>query len=384
MSADVAALFERAREADIKAVAGVKLYRSGRRMRGPCPLCGASEKKRADGAFSVDPHARLFKCFACLKGGDVIDLEQLLNGGTAREAAERLVGAAPAAVARSLPARSAPETVAPTAPNAEAAARTWRQSQPARGTLVANYLASRGIVGAVAAAALQRLRFHPNAYWGEDERGQRIWLPAMVAMVRAPEGPTGGVHLTYLAPGGAGKTTRSPAKRMLGAQRRDGCAGGVWLSDPTSKRPLLVGEGIESTLSAAQLMGQPFRMLATLSLGALQGVWLPDKWGRIDPDCVALDDARPPLTWPEPSDAPWGEVLIAVDRDMKPIKVKCRRAGGGSYDRWLSAEERARICAGLAEQAWRKAGANAVRSIAPGPGRDFNDELRARTVGGAA
>jgi len=36
----------------------------------------------------------------------------------------------------------------------------------------------------------------------------------------------------------------------------------------------------------------------------------------------------------------------------------------------------------LAEQAWRRAGAHGVRTIAPGPGRDFNDELRALLASG--
>ena len=41
-------LFARAREADLEAVAGVRLFRAGRRLRGECPLCGASKGKKAD------------------------------------------------------------------------------------------------------------------------------------------------------------------------------------------------------------------------------------------------------------------------------------------------------------------------------------------------
>ncbi|HCW48981.1 MAG TPA: hypothetical protein DGP25_02760 [Brevundimonas sp.] len=69
---------------------------------------------------------------------------------------------------------------------------------------------------------------------------------------------------------------------------------------------------------------------------------------------------------------------ICIDRDMREIRVKARKATGGTWKRPLDAETRARICAGLAEQAWREAGAHAVRIWAPAPGRDFNDELRAR------
>ena len=69
-------------------------------------------------------------------------------------------------------------------------------------------------------------------------------------------------------------------------------------------------------------------------------------------------------------------MLIAVDRDMSPVKVKIRKLGGGTAEHFLDAEERARICAGLAVQAWKAAGANRVRAIAPAAGRDFNTELQ--------
>jgi hypothetical protein len=147
----------------------------------------------------------------------------------------------------------------------------------------------------------------------------------------------------------------------------------VWLSPKQGPGPLIVGEGIESTLSAMQLYGQPCRGVAALSLGALQGGWVLDRFGRLDPTAVAADPERPAFTWPDQD-----RVLIAVDRDMKPIEVKVRKLGGGTARRRLEAEDRARICAGLAVQAWKAAGANDVRVIAPGAGRDFNDELLAR------
>jgi hypothetical protein len=63
---------------------------------------------------------------------------------------------------------------------------------------------------------------------------------------------------------------------------------------------------------------------------------------------------------------------------MSPIMVKVRKAGGGTFQRALSADERARICGGLAIQAWKAAGASNVRAIAPAAGRDFNTELQER------
>ncbi len=385
-------LFERAREVDLVAVAGVPVFRVGQRMRGPCPVCkaGMASKKRQDGAFWIDPRIGRWGCFAggpdCSRGGDAVALEQLLHGGTAREAAERLVGPdAPRRVVQpqaDRPARVTREAGdAPTA-GEQRAGELWRGSVPAAGTLAEVYLRARGICGPVLTEALKALRFHPRAFWG-GEPGAWIHAPAMLARVVTPAGPTGGVHATYLAADGNGKAKLAPAKRMFGPQTGlDGAVGGAWLIGPKGQGAVVVGEGIESVLSAAMLRGALWpRAVATLSLDRLQGGWLRDAWDRIDPDCVAADPERPPFTWPL---AGLGvrEVLIAVDRDMGPVTVKARKATGGTRQAVLDSDRRARICAGLAEQAWRRANPaiepSRVRAIAPGPGRDFNDELMGR------
>ena len=373
-------LFARARAVSIEAVAGVPLFRAGRRMRGGCPICGASAGKKADGAFSVDPEAGLFHCFACQRGGDVVELEKALGGGSARQAAERLAGAEPGArELKALKTRPAAERPGPPdRPGLDL--EIWRSAlTPARwrGSPAAVYLEGRGIDPRLIAGLPSYVRFAEAAIWGWGEGGEKITAPAMVTRPVTPSGPVPGCHVTYLAPGGQGKARLSPAKKMWGRQAdAEGRPGAVWLTDPEAEGPLLVAEGIESALSAAQLLGRPCRIAATLSLSRLQGGLLTDKWGRISPAAVAADPERPPWTWPEP-----GEVILAVDRDMGAIKAKVRKTGGGTAERLLTAEDRARICAGLARQAWKRAGATKVRVIAPGPGRDFNDELRARQDG---
>lgn len=375
-------LFDRAREADIEAVAGVKLYRVGRRMRGECPLCGASQGKKAGGAFSVDPHGRMFKCWACLAGGDVIKLEQLLAGGSARDAAERLVGPL---IARSPP-RAAEPKVAPAGLSASEriAGELWGEASrlPISATPGAAYLIGRGIAPELVEALGPAMRFHPWARWGWDEdRGDWLRAPALIARVMTQAGPTGGIHATYLAADCRAKANLNPAKRMWGRQSDgQGRPGGTWLTKPSaSLGPVIVAEGIESALSAAQLHGGPCRIAAALSLGRLQGGWLLDRFGRLDPLAVAPDPEKPAFTWPDVA-----EVIVAVDRDMSPIEIKTRKLGGGTMRRRLSGDERARICAGLAVQAWRRAGAKAARTIAPAAGRDFNDELKARLAAGVA
>jgi len=381
---DLSRLFEQARAADIEAVGGVPLFRAGRRWRGSCPLCGASKGKKAGGAFSVDKEARVFKCFGCDAGGDVIELERLLRGGTPREAAERLAGGALPLPA--MPVRSAPAAIA--SPVSGLAHRIWSEARPAAGTLAETYLASRGLTGPVVERALKRLRFHPAALWGFDDLERPVRAPAMVCPVVTPSGPTGGIHLTFLAHDGSGKAALVPAKKMMGPQRdAEGRFGGVWLDRLPGARVLIVAEGIESALSAAVLCPEPCHVAAALSLNRLQGGWLPDDFGRRSPEAVQADPEAPAFTWPLAGTA-CERVLIAVDRDMGAIRIKARGPGGKSIQSTLSADSRARICAGLAEQAWRVANphlsTNAVRAIAPSAGRDFNDELRTRLTGTAA
>jgi hypothetical protein len=372
-------LFADARQADIEAVAGTPLFRAGRRLRGECPNCGASKGKRGGGAFSCEPDTRIFYCFGCQEGGDVIDLERLLRGGSSREAAERLVGAVVAPVGRREPVRPAARAEPAQPGSAEKIALAlWREAAPEiAGTLAETYLLARGLSPTIVASIGRRLRFHPRAMWGfDEERSAFVRAPAMLAQVVTPSGWTGGIHATYLAADGSGKANLEPAKRMWGRQAdREGRPGGVLLVTAPAKAMLVVGEGIESSLSAAQLQDRPCRVAAALSLRALQGGVLPDKWGRIDPQMIVADPDKPAFTWP---DVP--EVLVAVDRDMKPVEVKIRKLGGGTVKRKLDSEERARICAGLALQAWRRAGAGKVRVIAPAAGRDFNTELVERLV----
>jgi hypothetical protein len=290
------------------------------------------------------------------------------------DAARRLIGAElPQPVAR----RARVELEEANQSSGRWAEKVWKESKPAAGTLAERYFASRGISGPTLNMALRRLRFLPRAFHSSTPETGARFAPAIVARVTTPDGPTLGVHLTYLDPHTGEKSSLRPAKKMVGPQTLNGIRGGCWLTSVTAKGPLIVGEGIESALSAAQLVAKgPCRVVATLSLGALQGGVLLDTYGRIDPDLIRPDPDKPPFTWPEPEVMPWGEVLIAVDRDMSPLPVKVRKMGGGTIERRLTADDRARICASLAINAWKKAGAAKVRSVAPGAGRDFNDELR--------
>lgn len=396
-SAAIAEMFARAkRDADFAVLAarsGFKLVRAGNRLRGECPFGDCSKGKGADGAFSADPRSKLFKCWKCDAKGDVLDYAAKLWLCTPREAAERIVGApVPSSGRKAEPApRREERTPAPAAGGVDERPKApkWiagllAEARPILGTPAAAYLYGRGISSELVNAAASprigraRLLFHPRCPydWDEDARDWRR-LPAMIGLVEAVSGFTGGIHCTYLGRTGPadswGKAAVRPAKKMWGPQADIvGRPGGVWLLDTILSTPTVVAEGIESAFSAAQLFGGACGVLAALSLGRLQGGWATDKWGRRDPELIRPDPGTPALTWPGD-----GPVIVAVDHDMSPLPIKRRKAGpkGGTYTYEMTATDRAKVCASLAEQAWRAAGRNPVRAIAPPPGSDFNDEL---------
>jgi putative DNA primase/helicase len=142
----------------------------------------------------------------------------------------------------------------------EAALAIWQSSQPAQGTPVETYLASRGID----LPPPDALRFHA----GLKHPSGGIW-PAMVALVTS--GADGGplaIHRTFLASEGGGKAPVDPQKMMLGPCR----GGGVRLADPGDV--LMVGEGIETSIAAMQATGNP--AWAALSTSGLRGLGLPE------------------------------------------------------------------------------------------------------------
>lgn len=401
-------LFDRAREAvSVSDIAGGKYGRLGHRLRGPCPVCKAGEGKVKDGPFWIDDGIGRWGCFAgqgdCARGGDAIRLEQLLRGGTPREIAEQFAGPGYTPPQRAEVVHKAGPSKVRTpddddARKAESAARLWKESRPvSAGSLVDLYLKARGMGDAVRSVMRADLRYHPEAFYGVLPEGvtpgfgkvmslsggrRGLLLPAMIAPVRTPEGRTGGVHQTFLKADGSGKARVKRAKSMLGPQTDHGRPGGAWLSpnrDDWLKRPLIVGEGIETTGAAAEIhyqtSGDVPRLAAALSLRALSGGWASDDRGRYDVDAPAADPERPAFTWPDA-----GEIWVAVDRDMSPITVAVRGAGGGRRKRTLNADDRARVCGSLASQHWTAAGANPVRVIAPPAGMDFNDHLMGRPV----
>jgi putative DNA primase/helicase len=135
----------------------------------------------------------------------------------------------------------------------------WQACIPAEGTLVETYLASRGLL----LPSTPALRFHPGLKHPSGE-----YWPAMVALVCDYDGAPLAIHRSYLSRDGSGKAPISPGKMMLGPCR----GGAVRLAEPSDI--LMIGEGLESSMSVMQATGLP--AWAALSTSGLTSLELPD------------------------------------------------------------------------------------------------------------
>jgi hypothetical protein len=120
----------------------------------------------------------------------------------------------------------------------------WHEARDPRGTLVEHYLANR-CLGLPADIAGHALRYHARCPFGPGER-----QPCMVALFRdiRTDEPVA-IHRTALTPDG-----RKIGRKMLGP------AGGSAIkldADDAVSMGLVVGEGVESCLSARQLGYRP-------------------------------------------------------------------------------------------------------------------------------
>ena len=146
-----------------------------------------------------------------------------------------------------------------------AARRVWQATRPLRGTIAETYLRHVRGVGHVAGAAA--LRFHP-ALSHPYAPGR---YPCLVAGVQDVHGYFRGVQRIYLDREGAPrKADVEPGRASLGSL----AGGAVRLAEPEPGRPLLVGEGIESTAAAMALFDLPG--WAALGTSGLRAIELPE------------------------------------------------------------------------------------------------------------
>lgn len=257
----------------------------------PCPVC-QGERRRGQNALTLadGDDGRLLA--HCKKSGcdflDIITALGIRDGGyTAPDPHQRAAREKEAEAQRRMA--------------IERCRRIWNHSTPITGTKGEEYLRGRGITLPLP----ESLRWRADILHSPSGR----WVSALVARVE----PTGGLHRTFLLPDGRRD------KLMLGP-----CSGGA-VRLAHGNGALVVGEGIESTLSAWQLLEQAdVCVWATLSTSGMRGLV--------------------PLEVP-------GDLIIAVDGDAPG------RAAG----------------ADLAERAVRLGWSVSIAD--PGDGFDWNDRL---------
>ena len=142
----------------------------------------------------------------------------------------------------------------------ELGATLWEELVSVAGTPVEAYLRGRGIS---LLPGPEVLRFHVAVQHPKLKRK----LPALIAHV------TGGVepshNFTWLSADGAGKadTEKAEQRRTLGSSK----GGAVRLAEPIDGKPLIVGEGIETTATAMEATRLPgWASLGTSGLGNIE------------------------------------------------------------------------------------------------------------------
>jgi hypothetical protein len=205
--------------------------------------------------------------------------------------------------------RPQPKPAPPRATPSPWALGIWRAAREARGSLVESWLKTRGLRLPHGAP----LRCHPRLW----HRDTDTWWPGMVALVQGGlDGTPQAIHRTFLTREGRAKAPVRGPRLTLGP-----CKGGAVRLAPAGAT-LMVGEGIETCLSAMKATGLP--VWSALSASLMVSLALPR-------------EVR--------------EVIVLADGD--------------------DAGERAAIAAA---QRWRAEGRHA-RIARPPRGQDFNDLL---------
>lgn len=256
---------------------------------GPCPACGGRDR------FAVNHAKRKFNCRHCgAKGADALALalvgEKLpfvdacealtgqrrpdrIRGETPEEksAREARNAARKAEADRDAAARAEQENQW-RAREIDACARIWAAGQPPSERIALAYLKARGLE--LPASALIREIADFPFFHGEEEDGRGgkrpvcIWRgPAMLARMVDAGGAECGLHITWLAHDLQRKAqifdpetgeALNP-KKMRGSKK----GARIVLRQPAAPRRLIIGEGIETTLTPAVALRQTRRLRET-------------------------------------------------------------------------------------------------------------------------
>lgn len=205
---------------------------------GPCPVCQGTDRYRFD-----DKDGRgTWICSHC-GSGDGFGLLRKIFGWSFAEAAkqvDRIVGTVPAGAIA--PTRTEESKVL-------ALRAAWKSSRPVtKGDPVWRYLNRRIGLDMVPAD----LRFHPALRYTDEEGEDLGRYPAMLALLRYPDGNGASIHRTYLTEAGD-KAPVPKVKKIMAGKSLNTAA--VRLSPPGAC--LGIAEGIETALAASRRFRVP-------------------------------------------------------------------------------------------------------------------------------
>jgi DNA polymerase bacteriophage-type len=266
----------------------------------------------------VEPSCKIyadhFHCFGCGEHGDRIAWLTKVEGMTKAEAMAALYDQCGVYVDTAATKQSADDKYA-------YMMQLWTAARPLIGSPAERYLRdTRGIdTSRLPTSIHEALRFHPRCPFGVNNR-----VPCLVALMRDPlsDAPVG-IHRTALTRDAAGRINRTD-RRMFGKA-------GVVKLWPADTR-LIVGEGLESVLSAATRM-------------TYRGQWLTPAWAALSSDMLSK---LPPIAGVE-------ELIIVVDNDTNNEGQDAAR---------------------FALKCWRDHGRNVIPLVPKIAGTDANDVLR--------
>ncbi|MEY8143030.1 hypothetical protein [Falsihalocynthiibacter sp. CO-5D18] len=306
-----------------------KLIDNGTWKSGPCFSCGGRDR------FNIHKQDGGFFCrHKCGVGGnDGIALVQQFLGVDFRAALTWLCGDStavvdPAELERRKKRREAEESkVKDYAERARIRARAdadaiWRRTVPAKGTLVENYFALRGLNLPEVPAAIRFLPDHPyvkkmNGRFETLHRG-----PCMIARILDPRGMGVAVHQTWIdlsTPKGKAEIRFEGVDYVAKLVRGSMKGGVIPLRKPVGAHTLVMAEGIETTLAALVADCVPdAAYFSGISLGNLSGQMTKVK-GVAHSGQPKLDDKTAFVP------GPWVRSLILVqDGDSAPKMTRAK------------------------------------------------------------
>lgn len=325
---------------------------AGREKVGPCPVCGGNDR------FSINPDRGVFNCRACALGGDGIKLVEHSLGCNFVDAVKYLAGddgvnIDPKELERrkkksEAESRKREAFARRMRQKAISDARTiWSKAVPAENTHVSDYLAGRGLYRISIPPSIRFIPDHPYV----KKIGKRLETlhsgPCMIAGIQSANGKITAVHQTWINPDQPGVKSvivhdgeRLPSKMVRGSKK----GGAIRLSKTLSPLVMVVGEGIETTLTALKYAPLPDATYwCAVDLGNMAGRMQRIQGQRYSglPDMTDKDAFIPPMETkqliyiqdgdsdPEPTYAKMMCGLRRAMRSIPELKTKIVHPGEG-------------------------------------------------------